>query len=455
MPFESINPYTNQLLKTFSELSSDQLDRVIADSNTTYQDWRKTELDDRRDVLLRFAKLLSDRKEFLAKQITQEMGKRLQESEAEIEFCVEIIGFYANNAKCILADQPLENETGNAWISYQPLGVLLGVMPWNFPFYQVVRFAAPNLIVGNTILLKHAGNVPQCAALIETLFDESGLPTAAYTNLFIPNELVTRVIEHPSVRGVSLTGSERAGAAVAATAGKQLKKTVLELGGNDAFIVLDDANLDDAVAAAVLGRMRNAGQSCVASKRFIVVREIAEAFTEALKNRFAGLKLGDPMDPDTDLGPLSTQSAVDNLHQSVTKTINAGATVVIGGDVPELEGAFYNPTILTDVTPEMPTYDLELFGPVATIYVVDTEDEAVKLANDSSYGLGGTVFTSNIDRGVKVARQIETGMVFINKPTTSQADLPFGGIKNSGYGRELSELGMMEFVNKKLIHRPA
>jgi len=329
---------------------------------------------------------------------------------------------------------------------------LMGVMPWNFPFYQVVRFATPNIMAGNTVLVKHASNVPQCAAAIEELYSRCGLPEGVYTNLFIPSEFVEMIVADRRVQGVSLTGSEPAGAAVAALAGKNLKRSVLELGGNDPFIVLEDADLEKTVELAVKGRMVNAGQSCVASKRFIVVKAVAERFLEGFKKQLAALQMGDPMDEQTTLSPLSTESAAVQLQQQVQSSIDAGATVVIGGDRPDREGAYFNPTILTDVTPDMPTFDQELFGPVATVYVVKDEAEAIELANRSSYGLGGSVFTADVQRGRRVAEKIETGMVFINQPTKSQAELPFGGIKNSGYGRELSHLGILEFVNKKLIH---
>ena len=381
-------------------------------------------------------------------------GKRISESRDEIEYCATIAEFYANGAEQFLADEKMEVEGTNASIHYEPLGVLMGVMPWNFPFYQVVRFATPNIMAGNTVMVKHAANVPQCAKAIEELFNECGLPNGVYTNLFIPTEFVEAIVSDKRVQGVSLTGSERAGAAVAAIAGKNLKRSVLELGGNDPFIVLEDADLASAIELAVKGRMVNAGQSCVASKRFIVVEAVAEPFVAGFKDQMSQLKIGDPVDEDTTLAPLSTEEAAVDLLDKVQSSINAGATVLLGGDRPDREGAYFNPTILTDVTPDNASFDQELFGPVATIYVVEDEAAAIQLANHSSYGLGGSVFTADVERGRRVAEKIETGMIFINQPTKSQADLPFGGIKNSGYGRELSHLGILEFVNKKLIHLP-
>jgi len=452
MTILSINPTSNKQLETFKPLTKEEMLTAIETASTAFDQWRHTSMSQRRSVLLKVAKKLRSRVSDYATLITTEMGKRISESEYEIEYCANIAEYYADNAERFLADQPVDVEDADAFIQYAPIGVLLGVMPWNFPFYQVIRFAAPNIMCGNTVLLKHASNVPQCAAAIADLFSDSGLPNGVFTNLPISSELVETIIEDKRVRGVSLTGSEKAGAAVAAVAGKHLKKSVLELGGNDAFIVLEDADMDSVIEMAVKGRMTNAGQSCVASKRFIVVEAVAERFLTDFKVAMSALKVGDPLDPDTDVAPLSTEQAAVNLAEQVQEAINAGATVLLGGDRPDREGAFYNPTILTDIAPDAPTYDQELFGPVASVYVVKDEDAAIVLANDSSYGLGGSVYSKDIDRARRVAEQIDTGMVFINQPTRSQAELPFGGTKNSGYGRELSHLGILEFVNKKLIH---
>ncbi|QDS91004.1 Succinate-semialdehyde dehydrogenase [NADP(+)] 1 [Rosistilla ulvae] len=452
MSIASINPATNQTIHEFEPLNKDAVLDAIEAADQAYQSWRETTFAERQRCLLKFADLLRADADEYARMITLDMGKRISESQYEIEYCAKIAEFYANGAERFLADQPMEVADADAYIHYEPLGVLMGVMPWNFPFYQVVRFATPNIMAGNTVLVKHASNVPQCAAAIEDLYSRCGLPDGVYTNLFIPSEFVEMIVADRRVQGVSLTGSEPAGAAVAALAGKNLKRSVLELGGNDPFIVLEDADLEKTVELAVKGRMVNAGQSCVASKRFIVVEAVAERFLEGFKKQLSTLQMGDPMDEQTTLSPLSTESAAVKLQQQVQSSIDAGATVVIGGDRPDREGAYFNPTILTDVTPEMPTFDQELFGPVATVYVVKDEAEAIELANRSSYGLGGSVYTADVQRGRRVAEKIETGMVFINQPTKSQAELPFGGIKNSGYGRELSHLGILEFVNKKLIH---
>ncbi|YCM42652.1 NAD-dependent succinate-semialdehyde dehydrogenase [Verrucomicrobiaceae bacterium 227] len=452
MSFTSINPATGEELKSYQPLTRGEALEAVSAASERYRSWRRTSFGERKEKMLKLAELLRERADEFAKLITLEMGKRFEEAQAEIEFCAGITEFYAKGAEEFLSDHELGVEGANAFIQYVPVGPLLGVMPWNFPFYQVIRFATPNIMAGNTCLVKHASCVPQCAEAIGELFSESGFPKGVFTNLFIPSEFVEPIIKSDDIAGVSLTGSEAAGAAVAGLAGKNLKRSVLELGGNDAFIVLEDADLEEVVGMAMKGRMVNNGQSCVASKRFIVLREKAGEFLEAFAEKVKAMKVGDPMEEDTDLGPLSTEEAAVKLAADVQKSIDAGATVVCGGDRPDRKGAFYNPTILTEVTPDMPTYDLELFGPVATVYVVENEEEAIKLANDSSYGLGGSIYTRDLERGRRIAEQIDTGMVFLNQPTNSQAELPFGGTKNSGYGRELSKLGIMEFVNKKLIH---
>ncbi|MFT5470092.1 MAG: succinate-semialdehyde dehydrogenase/glutarate-semialdehyde dehydrogenase [Verrucomicrobiales bacterium] len=452
MSIKSINPATNEELKSFEPLTKEQAMAAVASADRAFSSWRDTTFEQRKSILLKFAENLRTRTDEFAELITLEMGKRISESRAEIEFCAEIAEFYANGAENFLADQKMEVDDADAYIQFAPIGALLGIMPWNFPFYQVTRFAAPNLMAGNTVLIKHASSVPQCAERIEQLFSESGMPDGAFTNLFVPTEFIASIIEDRRIRGVSLTGSEKAGASVAGLAGKNLKRSVLELGGNDAFVVLEDADMEHVVKMAIKGRMVNTGQSCVAAKRFIVVELVAEQFLSAFKSAMSDMKMGNPAEAGTDVGPLSTEAAAVDLEEKVKRTIDAGATVVLGGSRPDCEGAFYNPTILTNINSEMPTYDQELFGPVASVYVVKDEAEAIEKANDSSYGLGGSVYTRDIERGRRVAEQMDTGMVFINQPTNSQADLPFGGTKNSGYGRELSYLGILEFVNKKLIH---
>ncbi len=453
MSIRSVNPATNRELKSYEPLSLEQTLEAVEQAHESFEKWRGSSFETRKTAILEFAELLRGRTDEFAELITLEMGKRIEESRAEIEFCARIAEFYANGAEEFLADQPVEARDADAFVQHTPIGALFGVMPWNFPFYQVTRFAVPNIMAGNTILVKHAGCVPQCAEAIEKLFDECGLPEGVYTNLFIPSEFAATIIGDKHVAGVSLTGSEGAGAAVASSAGKNLKRSVLELGGNDAFIVLEDADLESTVKMAIKGRMVNTGQSCVAAKRFIVVEPLFEKFLTGMKKGMAAMTMGDPMDESVDVGPLSTEQAAVRLEEQVRDTVRAGAKVELGGKRPEREGAYYEPTILTGVTPEMPSFDQELFGPVATVYRVADEEEAIELANHSSYGLGGSVYSRDENRARKVAERIDTGMVFINQPTNSQEDLPFGGTKNSGYGRELSEYGIKEFVNKKLIHR--
>ena len=449
---KSVNPATNEELKVYKPITKEQTVSAIEKAHEAFSKWRETDFQTRKNALLNFAGLLRENSGELSELITTEMGKRISESQYEIEYCAKITEFYANGAEKFLSDSPLDVEGADAFIQHAPIGALLGVMPWNFPFYQVIRFSTPNIMAGNTVLMRHASNVPQCAEAIEKLFQKCGLPAGVYTNLFIPTEFIDTVISHKHIRGVSLTGSEPAGAAVASAAGKNIKRSVLELGGNDPFIVLEDADLEHAIEEAVKGRMVNTGQSCVAAKRFIVVEPLAKKFTSGMKKAMAKLRMGDPMDGSTEVGPLSTEGAAVRLEEQVTSSIRAGAKAILGGDRPERKGAYFNPTILTGVTPGNPTFDGELFGPVATIYTVKDEAEAIELANNSSYGLGGSVFSKDIARARRVAGMIDTGMVFINQSTKSQAELPFGGTKNSGYGRELSHLGILEFVNKKLIH---
>lgn len=452
MPYKTVNPATNELVKEFTPFTREEALDAVSKAHEAFRSWRQTGFDDRKKVILAFAQNLRDNTDEYAELITLEMGKRISEARDEIVFCAQIAEFYANGAEEFLADRKMDRVDADAYVQHAPIGALFGVMPWNFPFYQVTRFATPNIMAGNTVLVKHAGCVPQCAAKIEEIFNGAGLPDGVFTNLYIPSEFSEAIISDERIQGVSLTGSEKAGSSVAALAGKNIKRSVLELGGNDAFIVLEDADLEKAIELGVKGRMVNTGQSCVAAKRFIVVEEVADKFVEGFKNALSKMKMGDPMDEDTDVGPLSTEDAAVDLAEKVQKSIDAGATVVIGGGRPDRKGAFFNPTILTDITPSMPTFDEELFGPVASIYVVKDEEAAIDLANHSSYGLGGSVYTSDVERGRRVAEKIDTGMMFINQPTNSQAELPFGGTKNSGYGRELSHLGILEFVNKKLIH---
>ena len=451
MPIQSTNPATNKVMKTFEEMSDSQIDQSVAKAAATFDSWKKTTYDSRAEILHKVAGLLRKKKKHLAELITLEMGKLLEQAEGEIKLSAEIFDYYANNAEEFLSDKILNPVHGTALIRHSPIGVLLGVQPWNFPFYQVARFAAPNIMVGNTILIKHASIVPQCAMAIEELFLEAGAPTGLYTNLLISGKKATELVSDQRIKGVSLTGGEAAGASIAIEAGKYLKKSVLELGGSDAFIVLDDADIDEAVEWAVVGRINNNGECCIASKRFIAVDSIADEFFEKFKNKLAALVIGDPMQPATELGPLSSEEAADKIVDQIKRAVDGGAEILLGGKRLDQIGAFMEPTVITNMLPDNPVYHEEFFGPVAVFFKVKNEQEAIDLANDSPFGLGGSVFTKDIERGKRVANLIDTGMVFINHPTWTQADLPFGGTKGSGYGRELSELGITEFVNKKLI----
>ena len=432
-------------------MTPDGVEIAISIADETFQHWRKTPFAERANLLQKVASLMRKQKDVLAKLITLEMGKLLAQSYGEIALSADILNYYADHAETFLEDQLLDPEYGEAYIKSTPIGVLLGVEPWNFPFYQVARFAAPNIMAGNVVLVKHASNVPQCALAIHRLFEEAGAPEGVYTNLFLSGSRVDEVVADVRIKGVSLTGSEAAGASIAAAAGKALKKSVLELGGSDAFIVLADADINQAVDWAVIGRMNNTGQCCVAAKRIIVVEEIADEFLAKFKAKLSGLKVGDPMDSETQLGPLSSEGAVIQLIEQVQRSVSEGAKVLLGGKLIERQGAFIEATILGDIKPGMAAYHEELFGPVAAFYRVKDEQAAIDLANDSPFGLGGSIFTSDIEKGKRLAEQIDTGMVFINHPTWTQVDLPFGGTKRSGYGRELSSLGVQEFVNKKLI----
>ena len=451
MSIQTINPNTNKKVKSFEEMTEKIVEAKVAKAQHAFTDWKETSYQQRADLLHKVATLMRVRKSELAKTITLEMGKLISQAEGEIELSADIMDYYADHAETFLADKVLDPEYGEALVRNSPIGVLLGVMPWNFPYYQVVRFAAPNIMVGNTILLKHASIVPQCAAAIEELFEEADAPEGLYTNLFISGKHASALVSDKRIKGVSLTGSEEAGASIAMEAGKHLKKVVLELGGNDVFIILEDAEMEKTVEWAVVGRMNNNGQCCVASKRFIAVEAIADEFIKKFRDALSKMKVGDPMDPATELGPLSSEEAAVHLADQVKRSVDEGAKVLLGGKRPDRQGAFMEPTILTDLKPGITAYHEELFGPVASFYVVKDEQAAIDLANDSDFGLGASIFTQDIERGKKVADQIDTGMVFINHPTWTQADLPFGGTKRSGFGRELSELGIHEFVNKKLI----
>ena len=449
--YQSVNPFNGKVLKTFAALTDPQLERAIKTAATCFEDWRHSTFAERAVITTKAAKLMRDRTEEFAKPVTLEMGKLIAEARGEVALSADIIDYYARNAEAFLAPHDLKPKFGEAVIKSSPFGVLFGVQPWNFPYYQLARFAAPNLMAGNVVMVKHAGCVPQCAIAFERLWRDAGAPAGAYTNLLITHEQVNQVIDDPRIQGVALTGGVDAARSVAARAGQNVKKTTMELGGNDAFIVLADADLDNTVKWAVWAKMNNMGQCCVAGKRFIVAEEIADVFLEKFQAALATFQPGDPMDPATTLGPLSTESALIHLLAQLKQAVFKGAKVLLGGNRIDRPGAFMQPTILTHIKPGNSAYREEFFGPVALFFRAKSEEEAIALANDSDFGLGCSVFTADVARGQRVARRIDTGMVFINHPTWTSPDLPFGGIKNSGYGRELSSLGIHEFVNKKLV----
>jgi len=444
-----VNPATGEQLATYPALSDAELEQKIAQSERAYRRWRDMPVAERAALVRRAAELHRERRDELAAIAVREMGKPLAAALGEVDFAADITEFYADHAEQITSDRPIDIlGEGSAVIRPTSLGVLLGIMPWNFPYYQVARFAAPNLVLGNTILLKHAPQCPESSAAIEAIYRDAGLPDGAYLNLYATNDQAATVIADPRVQGVSVTGSERAGAAVAEIAGRNLKKVALELGGSDPFIVLSTPDLDATVAAAVEARMDNNGQSCNAPKRFIVVDELYDAFLEKFTAAMAATPVGDPFAEETLLGPLSSLAAAERLEAQVDTAVAQGARLVTGGT---RDGAFYTPTVLTDVTPEMDVYREELFGPAGVVYRVSGEEDAVRVANDTSFGLGSYVYTTDPAQAERVADRIEAGMVYVNCVLADSPELPFGGVKRSGTGREMGLLAADEFVNKKLI----
>ena len=452
MQYQTINPYTEELVQTFPLHTAQEIESIIATAEDAYDShWSRMPIAERRAIIKNAASLLRESTDKYARLSVLEMGKLLSEARWEVTLCADILDYYGDNAEVFLAPEKLTVKGGEAVVESEPLGVIFCIEPWNYPFYQLVRVAAPNLMLGNTVICKHAPNVPQCALAFETLFLDAGAPAGVWTNVFATNDQSATIIADDRIRGVAVTGSERAGAAVASEAGRALKKSTMELGGSDPFIVLDDADLDIAIKWAVWGRMQNAGQTCIAAKRFIVLEGIADAFLSRFKAGLMSMKPGDPMDSNTSLGPLCTNAALAGVLKQIDAAVGGGAQILLGGTKLPRRGFFLAPTILTDVRPDNPVYRQEFFAPVAMMFRVNNEAEAVKLANDSPYGLGATIITKDVERGKRIARLINSGMVWINEVTGSAPELPFGGVKNSGYGRELSRLGIGEFLNKKLI----
>lgn len=449
--FHVTNPATGETLERMDSATDDEIRDALARADRGYQDWRRRPLRERADRVAAAGRLFGERAEELAAIVTTEMGKRTPEARGELHLVQEIFTYYADNAAELLADEHLDTVSGPALVQKRPIGPILGIMPWNFPYYQVARFAAPNLVLGNTVLLKHAPICPRSAAAVEILLHDAGIPTDAYVNVYATNEQVADIIADPRVAGVSLTGSERAGAVVAAQAGRHLKKVVLELGGSDPMIVLDTDDLDGLIDEAAGARMGNTGQACNAPKRMIVLDELYDDFVDGMVERMARLEPGDPADPATELAPLSSQEAADRLARQLDTARRQGASVRTGGGRIPGPGAWIEPTVLTGVTPDMDAYSQEMFGPVAVVFRASSEDEAVALANDTPYGLGASVYSTDHQRALRVADQVEAGMVSINATGGSQADLPFGGVKRSGIGRELGPLGIEEFMNKKIV----
>ncbi|MFG1378733.1 NAD-dependent succinate-semialdehyde dehydrogenase [Xanthobacter autotrophicus] len=454
MTYATVNPYTGELLKTFADATDTEVDTAIAEAHAAFLSWRDTPFATRATVMRRASEILRRDIDTYARLLTLEMGKLVSEAEAEVTLSAQIFEYYADHAERLLAPEPLpvaDPAEGTAVVVHEPLGVLLAIEPWNFPYYQIARIIAPQLSAGNTMLLKHASNVPQSAAIFEKLMLEAGLPKGAFRNLYATRAQIDQIINDPRVQGVALTGSEAAGSMVAAQAGKALKKSTLELGGADAFVVLADADLDKTVKWGVFGRHWNGGQVCVSSKRMIVVDKVYDAFLDRYRSGVAGLVAGDPFDAKTTLAPLSSQKAADDVKAQIREAVKLGAKAEeVGPPVPN-QGAFVQPTILTDLAEDNPARNWEFFGPVSMLLRARDEDDAIRIANASPFGLGGSVFTKDEKRGAAVARRISTGMVFVNHPTMVKADLPFGGVRRSGYGRELIGLGLKEFVNHKLI----
>ncbi|HLO60323.1 MAG TPA: NAD-dependent succinate-semialdehyde dehydrogenase [Bacteroidales bacterium] len=449
MALKSINPFTNQVIGEYEEFSDEKVEMALNLTVSAFEEWKNSYMDLRKSLMIQASKILIENKDEYARSITSEMGKPIRESIAEIEKCSWVCQYYAENAADFLRPEIILTDATESFIHYEPLGPILGIMPWNFPFWQVFRFAVPTIMAGNTVLLKHASNVQLCAKNIESIFLKAGFPKGIFQNLVIGSSRIEKVIESDTVKAVSLTGSEAAGSKVAECAGRKIKKSLLELGGSNSFVVLDDADLDNAVETGVKARMQNAGQSCIAAKRFIIHEKIADQFISMFDNKLQGLRTGDPAEKDTEIGPLSSVQQAETVWKQISRSVEMGARIIRGG---RPEGAFYPPTLLVNVRPGMPVFDEEVFGPVAPVIISRDEQEAVNLSNLSDFGLGVSLFTGNYEKAMSLIPLFNEGSVFINAMVKSDPRLPFGGIKKSGYGRELSQQGIREFVNVKTVY---
>lgn len=451
---KSINPATEEVIQSYSEMGTDEIERIVNNADKSFEQWKRTSFDQRAKNMVEAGKLLRTKREKLSILMTMEMGKPIIQSRSEIDKCALVCDYFAENAEEFLKDEKVNTEATNSFISYQPLGVILAIMPWNFPYWQVFRFAAPNLMAGNGAILKHSSNVTGCGLAIEDIFKEAGFPENLFRTLVVPSKNVEEIIRNQRIKAVTLTGSTAAGRSVAGNAGSVLKKSVLELGGSDPYIILEDADLNNAAETCVNSRLINSGQSCIAAKRFIIVTQVYKKFEELFVEKMRSKNMGDPMKEETNVGPQARDDLREELHSQVIKSVKYGARVLIGGKIPNGKGAYYPPTVLTNVHPEMPAYKEELFGPVGSLIKAKNEEDAIKIANDTVFGLGAAIFTEDIARGERIAREeLNAGNCFVNEFVKSDPRLPFGGIKDSGYGRELSEPGIKEFMNIKTVYR--
>jgi len=451
MAIETINPATGELVKSFNEMTKQEIDDVVNHVHDAYLSWRELQYTQRSELMINAANVLKEKKEEYGKILTLEMGKPIKQAISEVEKCAWVCEYYAENAEIILKKEVIATDASQSYVQFDPIGVVLAVMPWNFPFWQLFRFAAPALMAGNVGILKHSSNVPMSALAIEQIFSQAGFPQNTFKTLLISSSQVSDIIKNPKVKAATLTGSEHAGKKVASDSGKELKKTVMELGGSDPFIILKDADLDSAIDTAVTARLINNGQSCIAAKRFIVVEDVYEEFEKKFVEKMKSIKVGDPMEEDTELGPMAREDLLIELDEQVKKSVEKGAKLLCGGERLDQPGYYYPATVISNIQPGMKAYHEELFGPVASVFKAKDEEDAIRITNDSEFGLGASLWTKDIDKAKELAHKIESGSVFINGLVKSDPRLPFGGVKISGYGRELSHYGIKEFVNIKTV----